>query len=219
MPHHQVVKGSFGDNPQLRAFAGDLVSCVQAACVEIGATISSEPEAAFGTQTRVTKEGSTAASVAAREFRDAIPASHANAYGRHFMARVGKTVRMDLGNLVEQRAIAHLRAHYPIWREGEHYLYQVSTARAPDFPINFVGTSATARPDVRFRCNGGEAVFDFTTPRQVGHLLTKRIGRSTLGNLASIPVAVEIVWQDSDVHDAARRYPRRTSRAARFSPY
>ena len=123
------------------------------------------------------------------------------------MARDGKTVRMDLGNLIEQMAYDRLRTYYSDWVEGYHYLYQTSAVRLPRFPINYVGAISTARPDFRYefysgKANGDEAVFDITTPNQVGHLLTKSIGNTTIANHPKIPVAVEIIWENSDMYNA-----------------
>src|SRR5208283_1337035 len=102
-----------------------------------------------------------------------IVAPHANAYARHFMSVKGKTTRLDLGNLIEQRAEFRLRTAYPGWRQNVNWLYQQSVASPPRFPITYGG-----RPDFRYEFysgqpNGDEAIFDITTPQQVGHLLNK----------------------------------------------
>ncbi len=208
MARYVVVKGSVGPwNLWLYKFTRDLVSCVDHACKEIAREISRQPDASFGTEARIAKASTTTAGTAATSFSTGLVAPHSNAYARHFMSVNGRTTRMDLGNLVEQRAIERLRSHYTGWRENVHYLYQRSNAIPPRFPVNYTGASKSARPDIRYefysgQAGGDEAVFDITTPAQAGHLLHKSIGATPISRHARIPVAVEVIWEDADLYNA-----------------
>jgi len=63
-----------------------------------------------------------------------------------------------------------------------------------------MGNNKSARPDFRYAFYGEEVVFDITTPMEAnkGHLLNKSIGPLTINNHPRIPIAVEVVWEDSD---------------------
>lgn len=209
MARYQVVKGSVGImNPWLYKFTTDLVACVSYACGRIAQEISSLPDASFGTDPRVQRVSGTPGSNAALSFAQSIVAPHSNAYARHFLSEHGNTARMDLGNLVEQYAIERLRTSYRGWIEFKHYKYQCSQASPPLFPINYMGNSKSARPDIRYEFysgtpNGDEVVFDITTQREaaLGHLLNKRINNTTIGTHPRIPIAVEIIWEDKDLYN------------------
>lgn len=200
MASYEVVKG--GGTPRnlnLIAFTDDLVSCVSYACKEIAREISRSPDGAFGIEDHVEKSSTTLGGTSAESFSGTVTAPHANAYARHFMSIKGKTIRMDLGNLIEQRAVELLKEHCDHWIKGTHYLYQSSIVW-PGFPVNYMGTTKSARPDIRFALDGkNEAVFDFTTPLQVGHLLRKTINRQPIEMHSEIPIAIEIIWDDRDL--------------------
>jgi len=111
MARYQVVKGKIGwTNGNLWLFASKLVSCVHEACREIAYEISSQPDAAFGTTKKIAQGAVNAGGAAAANFANSIVAPHADAYARHFMSVDGKTVRMDLGNTVEQAVANKLAA-------------------------------------------------------------------------------------------------------------
>ncbi len=206
MATYQVVKGSVSlANLWLYRFTNALVDCVSFASAEIAIGISRQPDAAFGTDLRVQRSSGTSASIAAANFSHSVVAPHANSYARHFAAVNGRTARMDLGNLVEQVAIKRLREAYPRWIETTHYRYQVSRPVGHLFPINYLGTTKSARPDIRYEFysgtpKGDEVVFDITTPGEAGHLLGKRVDARTIKMHPRIPIAVEIIWEDCDIY-------------------
>lgn len=209
MATYKVVKGSVSvSNLWLYKFTRDLVSCVEFACKQVAREISGQPDSAFGTEHKIAKGAVTNAGLASQAFSQAVVAPHANAYARHLMEGArGKTNRMDLGNLVEQYAADRMEKHYTGWKKDHHYLYQVSVAQPPRFPVNYMGNTKSARPDFRYEFfsgtpNGDEAVFDITTTAQAGHLLNKKIGGTSIQMHARIPVAVEIIWTDSDLYNA-----------------
>lgn len=206
MAYYEVVKPAGGSlslkNHYLRMFVDDLVAAVQTASKEIAVEISSQPAQAFGIAQRVQQGAGDPSALAAQNFSSALPASHANAYARHFMAYGGRTTRMDMGNLVEQRAYEHLKKPGWIysWKEGEHFLYQVSVAQPPLFPIKFVGNKKSARPDFRYAFYGNEVLFDITTPSQKGHLLQKAVNGVTVANHGKVVMAIEVIWEDGDFY-------------------
>ncbi len=209
MARYEVVKGELLplQNIWLYKFTRDLVACVEFACSEVALEASAQPLAAYGTEGRIQKGSVTAGGSAATGFAQSVSASHANAYMRHFLAVKGMTARMDLGNLVEQRAFERLRT-YKGWREGEHYLYNESNPAPTRFPINYRGRTKSARPDFRYEFYSStiqqEVVLDITTGAQAGHLLNKKIGSTSIGNHSQIPIAIEIIWEDLDLYNANR---------------
>jgi hypothetical protein len=191
----------------LRAFADNLTACVTQACAEIAKAISDYPEEAYGSSHVIAKGDDDDGGLAAMDFTTTVDAPHANAYARHFLSgRIGRTNRMDLGNLIEQRANELLQSGFPKWKVGQHYLYQQSLPSYPRFPVSFMGKSKSGRPDFRFELSTSagdpsEAVFDITTPGEIGHVRSKTVsGGRTIGTCDEIPIAVEIFWQDSDIY-------------------
>ncbi|MGC2854582.1 hypothetical protein ACM64Y_03835 [Novispirillum sp. DQ9] len=200
MATYKVVKGSISGDAMLSEFTEALTGCVSFACGKISRDISKLDTTAYGSESTITKASTGLGGLGATSFAGTVVAPHANAYARHFL-RLDKsaTARMDLGNLVEQLTFTSLRDYYTDWTEGTHYLYQTSIAVPPGFPIKYTGTSKTARPDFRVPHGGGEAVFDITTPLEVGHLIDKQVDGTKLADHAKVLVAVEIIWEDKDL--------------------
>lgn len=201
MATYQEVKGTVAGDAMLSAFTTALVACVRYACGRVGRDISGFDEGAYGVESTIPSGSIGTGGLAASAFSSGLVAPHASAFARHFLrASRSATMRMDVGNVVEQFTFSNLRDFYTDWTEGVDYLYQKSTALPPAFPINYMGTSKSARPDFRVPFGGGEAVFDITTPREAGHLLDKKVDGKRLGDHAKIPVAVEILWEDKDLY-------------------
>lgn len=157
MARFQVVKGgplSWTTNRHLFNFTTYVTSCVARAGTEIAMNISAVPLAAIGTEPQVRRMSGSVASNSADAFATSNPASHANAFARHFLATNGRTTRMDYGNTVEQRAYALMQSS-GWWYgnrgyvEGQHYLYNESNAIPPLFPINYRSGKQSGRPDFR----------------------------------------------------------------------
>jgi hypothetical protein len=196
MATYKVMKGNIGyTDIWLWKFARDLTACVKSSCKDISTAVSILDSSAYGGETRVAKGGTGTSSAGVNAFTANIKAPHANAYVRHLVSVVGRTTRMDLGNLVEQVAYEKLKTYW--WYEGINFVYNCSK-QLEHFPISYVGNIKSARPDFRYAFKGQEAVFDITTDLQAGHILEKRVNKTTLGNHPNIPIAVEVIWQEPD---------------------
>lgn len=186
-------------NPFLK-FSNELKTAVEYASKEIAVELANSPSDAFGVESRITKTSTGDGGMWASKFSKELPASHSHSYARHFASVAGKTVRMDFGNLVEQRAY-ELMKKYTEWQEELQFLYQVAVAVPHKFPINYTGTFKDARPDFRFSLGcGEEGVVDITTQLEHDklHVLDKTVDNTKLGNHSKIPKVYEIVWEDKD---------------------
>lgn len=208
-------------------FANDLKSALVHACQQHAIKISSLPDDAYGTEPKITKGASgTTSSDAVQTLVQEMGLSHTELQARTFLSSTPKNSfgRAHFG-YVSEEGIQQWMERNSAFVKGTDYLYNVSGAQPPDFPVNFKGKSKSARPDWRLSLpnSSGEALFDATSPLQKGHLCWKKVNGTTVDKIALVLYGAEIIYEESDSYfytytpgGKARRTRRYTQR---YSPY
>lgn len=208
-------------------FANDLRRGLVHACGQHAIKLSSLPDDAYGTEPKIAKGASgTPSSDAVQKLSQEMSLSHTELQARTFLASTPKNSfsRAHFG-YVSEEGIQRWMEKNSTFIKGTDYLYNVSGAQPPDFPINFKGTSKSARPDWRLSLpnSGGEALFDATSPLQKGHLCWKKVNGKTVDKIALVLYGAEIIYEESDSYSSAHGgggRARRTRRyTQRYSPY